>query len=85
MALFSIRDLTHWASVGDLLFIWKHKYSLPDGGNCFVVCNSTGTIGSVVFNGVKRGGVDVARTLSLSFRGVTYEWMSSVFEVLFLF
>ena len=53
MALFSIRDLTHWEAWGDLLFIWKHKYSLPAGGNYFVLCNSTGAIGSVAFNGVK--------------------------------
>ena len=32
LALFSIHDLTHWAAWGDLLFIWKHKYSLPAGG-----------------------------------------------------
>ena len=35
MALFSIRDLTHWAALGNFLFIWKHKYYLPEGGNCF--------------------------------------------------
>ena len=39
MALFSILDLTHCAAWGDLLFIWKHKYYLPSGGNCFVLCN----------------------------------------------
>ena len=60
MALFSIRDLTHWSEWGYLLFIWKHKYYLPTGGNLVVVCNSTGAIGRVVFNGVKQGGVDVA-------------------------
>ena len=38
----------------------KHKYSLPTGGRLVVFCNSTGAIGKVVFNGVKRGGVDVA-------------------------
>ena len=36
------------------------KKSLPSGGNLVVVCNSTGAIGSVVFNGVKRGGVYVS-------------------------
>ena len=59
MALSSIRDLEHWEARGDLLFIWKHKYSLPVGCNLVVVCNSTGAIGGVVFNGVKRGDVDV--------------------------
>ena len=33
---------------------------LPTGGNLVVFCNSTGAIGTVVFNRVKRGGVDVA-------------------------
>ena len=60
MALFSIPDFTRWVAQGYLLFIWKHKYSLPTSGNLVVVCNSTGAIGSVVFNGVKKGGVDVA-------------------------
>ena len=41
----------------------EHKHSLPTGGNLVVVCNSTGAIVSVVFNSVKLGGVDVARTL----------------------
>ena len=49
------------------------------------MCNSTGSIGSAVFNGVKLGGVYVAWTLWFCFCGVTHEWMSSVFEVLFLF
>ena len=35
------------------------KNSLPTEGNLVVVCNSTGAIGRLVFNGVKRGGVDV--------------------------
>ena len=52
MTLFSIRDLTHWAARGYLLFIWKQKCSLPAEGNFFVLCNSTDAIGSVVFNGV---------------------------------
>ena len=63
MALFNTLDLTHWAEWGDLLLIWKHKHYLPTGGNLVVLCNSTGAIGSVVFNGVKLGGVDVAWTL----------------------
>ena len=62
-ALFKIHDLIHWAAWGYLLFIWKQKYYLPAGGNWVVVCNSTGAIGSLVFNGVKRGGADVAWTL----------------------
>ena len=49
------------------------------------MCNSTGAIGSVVFNGVKQVGVDVSWTLHFCFYGVTHEWMSSVFEVFFLF
>ena len=85
MALFSVRDLTHWAAWGDFLLIWKHKYSLPAKGNFFVLCNSTGTIVSVVFNGVKKVVVDVSWTLWFYLRGVAREWMSSVFEVLFLF
>ena len=54
-------------------------------GNCVVFGNSTGKRGKVVINGVKRGGVDVALTLILCFRGVMQEWISSVFEVLTLF
>ena len=42
MALFNIIDLTHWAVWGDLLLICKYKYYLPAGGNCFILCNSTG-------------------------------------------
>ena len=34
--------------------------ALPAGSIFFVLCNSTGAIGSVVFNGVKRVVVDVA-------------------------
>ena len=39
MALFNILDLTHWSAWGDLLFIWKQKYSLPARGNYCVLCN----------------------------------------------
>ena len=63
MDLFSIRYFTHWAAWVDLLLIWKQKYYLPARGNFFVLCNSTGTMGSVVFNVVKQWGVDVAWTL----------------------
>ena len=63
MYLFSIHDLTHWGSWGDLLLIWKHKYSLPAGGNCFVFCNSEVIIGIVVFNGFRRVVVDVELTM----------------------
>ena len=63
MALLSIRDLTHWAVWGDLLFICKHKYYLPAEGDLVVVCKSTGAICGVAFNGVKRGGLYVAWTL----------------------
>ena len=63
MDLFSVRDLTHLSAWGDLLLIFKQKYSLPTGGNLVFVCNSTGAIVRLVFNGVKWGGVDVAWTL----------------------
>ena len=56
---FNNLDLTHWSARGYLLSTWKHKYSLPSGGNFVVFGNSTGKIGKVVINGVKRGGVDV--------------------------
>ena len=59
MTLFNTIDLTQWAACGDLLSTWKHKYSLPSGGNCVVFGQSTGKIGKLVINGVKRGGVDV--------------------------
>ena len=53
IALFIIRYLIHWAARDDLPSIQKHKYYLPAGCNYFVVCNSTGVIGCVAFNGVK--------------------------------
>ena len=85
MALFDTLDLTHWAAWGDLLFTWKHKYYLPSGGNSVLFGNSTGARGKLVINGVKRGGVDVAWTLIFWFRGVTQEWISSVFEMFDVF
>ena len=42
------------------IYCLSGKKSLPNGGNLVVVCNSTGATGSVVFNGVKLGGVYVA-------------------------
>ena len=63
MSLLSIYDLTHREARGDLILIWKQKDSLPARGNCFVFCNSTDVIGSVVFNGFKRVVVDVVGTL----------------------
>ena len=63
IASFSICDLAQWAAWVDLLLICKHKYYLPAGGNYFVFCNPTGTLGSVVFNGVKLVVVDVAWVL----------------------
>ena len=41
------------------MLTWKHKYSLPTGGN-YVFFKLTGARGKVVINGVKRGSVDVA-------------------------
>ena len=64
-----------------MLLTWEQKYSFPTGSNYVVFGNSTGAIGKVVINGVKLGGVDVARTLVLCFQGVTQEWISSVFEM----
>ena len=81
MALFNNLDLTHWAAQGDLLFIWKHKYSSPTGGNYVVFVNSTGGIGKEVINGVKKGGVDVAWTLVFCFQGVTQDCISSLFKI----
>ena len=74
-------DLTHWATWGYLLSTWKQKYSLSSGGKCVVFGTSIGKIGKVVINGVKQGGVDVAWTLIFYFRGVTHEWISSVFKI----
>ena len=73
--------MTHWAAWGDLLSTCKHKYYLPTGGNYIVFVNSIGARGTVVINGVKRGGVDVSWTLIFCFQGVTQEWISSVFEM----
>ena len=81
MALFNTLDFTHWEEWGDLLLIWKHKYSLPTGESSVVFGNSTCARGKVVINGVKQGGVYVAWTLIFCFQGVTQEWISSVFEM----
>ena len=81
MTFLNTLDLTHWAAWGDLLSTWKHKYYLPSGGTCVVFGNSTGKIGKVVINGVKRGGVDAAGTIILCLLGVTQEWIPSVFEM----
>ena len=67
------------------MVVWKHKNYLPSGGNCFVFCNSTGAIGSVILNGVKQVVVYVSWTQKNIFRRVTHECMSYVLEVLFLF
>ena len=48
------------------------------------MCNLTDLICSVAFNGVKWVVVDVFWTLWFCFPGVTSDWVSSVFEVLFL-
>ena len=85
MTLFNTLDLAHWASWGDLLSTWKHKYSLPSEDKCVVFGNSTGKRGKLVINGVKRGGVDVAWTLIFCFWGLTKECISSVFEMFTLF
>ena len=45
------------------LLIRKHKYFLPVRGNLASACNWTDVRYSVSFNGVERGGVDVAWTL----------------------
>ena len=63
------------------MFIWKHKYYSPIGGNSVVFVDSTGARGKLVVNGVKQGGLDLAWTLILCFWGVTQEWISSVFEI----
>ena len=85
MALFNTLDLTHWSEWGDLLLTWKHKYSLPSGGNCVVFGDSTGARGKLLINGVKQGGVDVAWTLILCLLDVTQDWISSVFEMFTLY
>ena len=85
MALFNTLYLTHWSAWGYLLLTWKHKYYLPTGGNSIFLGKSTGARGKVVINGVKLGGVYVALTLILCFRGVTQEWISSVFEMSVVF
>ena len=63
----------------------KAQLLFTSRGNFLFVCNSAGAIGSLVFNGVKIVVVDVALALWFFFRGVTHEWISSIFEVLILF
>ena len=63
MNLVIILDLTHLVAWEDLPLIWKHKYSLPWGGNSVAMCNITDGIGGVAFNGVKLVRVEVAWTL----------------------
>ena len=76
MALFIICYLTHWEAWEDVPLIWKHEYSLPAGGNCFVLCNSTGAISSVGINGVKRVVVHVAWTLYICLW--CYTWLDVI-------
>ena len=86
MTLLNTIDLTHWSAWGDLLFIWKQKYSSPTGVNFVVFVNWTGARSEAVINGVKQGGgVDVAWTLIFCFRGVTHEGISSVFKIFDMF
>ena len=85
MTLFNTLDLTHWAAWGDLLSTWKHKYYLTSEGECVVFGTAIGKRGKVVIIGVKQGGVDLSLTLIFCFRGVTQEWISSVFEVFTVF
>ena len=66
---FNTLDLTHCATWGDLLSTWKHKYSLPSGGNCVVFGNSTGARGKLLINGFKQGGFYVSWTLIFCFLG----------------
>ena len=49
------------------------------------MCKLTDAICSLAFNVVKLMVVDISWTLWFCFRGVTHEWMSSIFEVFFLF
>ena len=77
--------MTHFTAWSDLTLIWKHKYSLPAGDNLVVVCNLSYGIGSVAFDAVRWVCVTVAWTLQFGFHGVTNDWMSSLFEMLFLF
>ena len=80
MALLIILYLTHWAAWEYLPWILEHKYFLPTGGNLFVLCRSTYSIGSVAFNGVKWVVLGVDWTQKFLCCGVTHEWMSYVFE-----
>ena len=63
MTLVGIMYLKHLAAWEYLPLIWKHKYSLLEGGNLVVVCNFTDAIGIVAFNGVTLVGVEVSWTL----------------------
>ena len=81
MALFHTHYLKNWEAWRDLQLTWKHKYSLPTGGNCVVFGNSTGARGKLFINGFKKGGVYMTWTLIFCFRGVTHEWVSSVFNI----
>ena len=68
------------------LLIWKTSIFHQCGGsNLVVVCNLINAICSVAFNVVKWVVADVVWTLWFCFHGVTHDWISSVFEVLFLF
>ena len=77
--------LTHFAVWDDFFVNQKTQICFPVRGNLVVLCNLTGTILIISFNGVKREVVDVSWALYFCFCGVTHEWMSSIFEVLLLF
>ena len=61
---YSVSVIWHTGQHEDIYFLsGKYIYYLQARGDFFVVCNSTGAIVSVVFNGVKLGGVDMDWTL----------------------
>ena len=51
------------------MLIWKHKFSLPTGGNYVVFVNSTVARGTVVINGVKQGGCRCGLKNDIMFSG----------------
>ena len=83
MALFIIRDLTHWEAWEDLPLIWKHKYYLPVGVNCFV-CVTQQVQWVVYCLMVSNKWYLMWHQHCNFFRGFTHEWVPSVFEVFFL-
>ena len=67
------------------MLIRKHKYVLPVRDNLVVLCNLKKCNIQCIIQWRQMSDFRCGTSIVNVFRGVTHEWMSSVFEWLFLF